>query len=127
MTIREIIIKYRNEHGLSQRKFAEICGISNGYISMLEKGENHKTKEPITPSIQMYKALATGMGMTLNDLLIMADDAPVFLDGDRERDALAGKDDIDRQIVSLLLSLSPAKKKEALWYLQSLSKREDSL
>lgn len=126
MTIRDIVIEYRTSHGLSQRKFAELCGISNGYISMLEKGANHKTGEPISPSIQMYKALATGMGMSLNDLLMMADDAPVVLDGEREKEALAGKDAIDVQIMEILVTLSLAKKRDALWYLQNLAKREDN-
>lgn len=37
MTLGEFIRKYRSEHDLSQRQFALKCGLSNGYISMLEK------------------------------------------------------------------------------------------
>ena len=37
MTLSELIVSYRNENNLSQRKFAELCDLSNGYISMLER------------------------------------------------------------------------------------------
>jgi transcriptional regulator with XRE-family HTH domain len=40
MTLKDLIIEYRNDHGLSQRQFATACGLSNGYISMLEKEMN---------------------------------------------------------------------------------------
>jgi transcriptional regulator with XRE-family HTH domain len=47
MTLGEYIKKYRSEHGLSQRQFANLCGVSNGYASMLEKGMNpsHSAKQ----------------------------------------------------------------------------------
>lgn len=77
MTIRDIIIRYREDHSLSQRQFAEMCGLSNGYISMLEKGENPKTKRPIIPTLQALIKIARGMQMTLSDFLSAADDTPV--------------------------------------------------
>lgn len=43
MTLGEIIVKYRLEHGLSQRQFALRCGLSNGYIAMIEKNRNPAT------------------------------------------------------------------------------------
>ena len=43
MKIGDLIQKYRAEHDMSQRQFAIMCGLSNGYISMLEKGKNPKT------------------------------------------------------------------------------------
>ena len=46
MTLGELIQEYRKEHGMSQRQFAIACQLSNGYISMLERGENPKTKTP---------------------------------------------------------------------------------
>ncbi len=73
MTIGEIIKEYRKENGISQRQFAAKCEVSNGYISMLEKGENPKTGEPITPSIILLKSIASGMGITLGALLARAD------------------------------------------------------
>lgn len=43
MTLSDFVKEYRKEHDLSQRQFAAICGLSNGYISMLEKNMNPKT------------------------------------------------------------------------------------
>ena len=44
MTLGDIVKNYRTEHGLSLREFSRISGVSNGYISMLEKNEHPKTK-----------------------------------------------------------------------------------
>lgn len=79
MTLKDLIIEYRNDHGLSQRQFATACGLSNGYISMLEKEMNPNTKLPVTPTLPKLKQLASGMGMSLTDLLVKVDDMPVEL------------------------------------------------
>lgn len=77
MTLRELVQEYRKEHNLSQRQFASLCNLSNGYISMIEKNLNPKTKLPVTPSIPALKKIATGMGMNLTELLSIADDMTV--------------------------------------------------
>ena len=80
MTIGEIVKLYREEHGLSQRQFAERCGdITNGYVSMIEQGKNPSTGKPIVPSIEKVASLARAMGLTLHQLLDMADDSPVTI------------------------------------------------
>lgn len=84
MTLGEIIIQYRKEHDLSQRQFALQCGVSNGYISMLEDGVNRKTGKPITPTIPKLKLVASGMGMTLHDLFDKAEDMDVSFAGEEE-------------------------------------------
>ena len=66
MGLSEFLISYRKEHGLSQRQFALHCGLSNGYISMLEKGENPKTGLPVEPTLAAYKKLAEGVGLPLD-------------------------------------------------------------
>ncbi len=73
MTLRDLIIEYRQVHDLSQRQFAEKCDISNGYISMLENNYNPKTGKPAVPSLKMMKKLATGMNMSLDELLEKAE------------------------------------------------------
>ncbi len=45
MTLKDFLIQYRTEHDLSQRQFAAICGLSNSYISMLERERNPTTGE----------------------------------------------------------------------------------
>ena len=77
MTLGDYIAKYRAEHGFSQRKFAEMCGLSNGYISMLEKGFNPNTNKPIVPSLPQLKKLADGMNTTVMQLFDSVDDMPV--------------------------------------------------
>ncbi len=79
MTLSELIIAYRKEKDISQRKFAELCDLSNGYISMLEKGENPKTKLPITPTLPMLRKLAKGLNLSINDLFTMVDDIDIVL------------------------------------------------
>lgn len=79
MNLGEIIKQYRQEHDLSQRQFASRCSVSNGYISMIEDGKNPRTKEPILPSISMLKKVAFGMGMSLDDLLLVVDEFPVMI------------------------------------------------
>ena len=81
MNIGDLIVQYRTSHGLSQRQFASVCGLSNGYISMLERGKNPATNKPVTPTIPQLKKLANGMCTTLMDLLDQVDDMPIDLSG----------------------------------------------
>jgi len=74
MTLSEIIKEYRLKHGLSQRAFATRCGITNAHISLLEQGKNPKTGKPLTPTLPMLKKLATGMNMSIDELLATADE-----------------------------------------------------
>lgn len=79
MTLGEFIRNYREQRNLSQRQFAERSGVSNGYISMLEKNENPKTGQPLSPSMPVLKKLATAMGMTVNELCSSVDDMAIDL------------------------------------------------
>lgn len=77
MTLRELVINYRHEHGLSQRQFALQCGLSNGYISMIERECNPQTGEKPTPTLSALNKLAAGMHISLNELFAMVDDMNV--------------------------------------------------
>ena len=77
MTLREYLIKYREDHGLSQRQFASISDISNGYLAMIENGLNPRTGKPPVLSIPMLRKLAGGMGMSLQSLMETIDDEMV--------------------------------------------------
>lgn len=79
MTLSDFIKSYRDERHLSQRQFASACNLSNGYISMLEKGVNPKTSQPIIPTLPALKKLADGMGITVEDIFSTVDDMPVSL------------------------------------------------
>lgn len=79
MTLSELICNYRTEHDLSQRQFALKCDLSNGYISMLEKGANPNTGKPMIPTIPKLTKLATGLDMSLTELFDAVDDMPIDL------------------------------------------------
>lgn len=79
MTLGEIIKQYLDENGLSQRQFAQQCGVSYGYISMIVRGANPSTGKPLKLSINKVSAIADGMGLTLDTLLREADDFPLEL------------------------------------------------
>lgn len=124
MTLKDLIIEYRNDHGLSQRQFATACGLSNGYISMLEKEMNPNTKLPVTPTLHKLKQLASGMGMSLTDLLVKVDDMPVELildDADSKKLVPEIEDELDAEIMKIISGLTPEKKQQALSYIQYLA------
>lgn len=124
MTLKDLIIEYRNDHGLSQRQFAIACGLSNGYISMLEKEMNPNTKLPVTPTLPKLKQLASGMGMSLTDLLVKVDDMPVELildDADSKKLVPEIEDELDAEIMKIISGLTPEKKQQALSYIQYLA------
>lgn len=70
MTLGEFIIQYRNEHNLSRRSFAEICGLSNPYVSMIENGVNN-FGQPLSPTMSTYAKIASAVGIPINDFLQM--------------------------------------------------------
>ena len=77
MTLGGCIREYRHIHGISQRQFAEMCDLSNAYISILEKNINPKTGYAPVPTFGVYKKVADAMGITVDDLFKKADDSYV--------------------------------------------------
>lgn len=77
MKLGDLIRSYRESHDISQRQFALRCDLSNGYISILERGINPNTQKPVTPTIPQLKKLADGMGITLSELFDSVDDMPI--------------------------------------------------
>ena len=125
MTLKDLVIKYRADNGLSQSQFALQCGLSNGYISMLEKGINPSTGAKITPTLQALNKLAAGMHTTLNELFTLVDD----MDVDVKTPALSEEDglaSVDMEIISLLAGLSDAKKQQAISFLRFLAASEET-
>ena len=79
MTLGNYISNYLKEHKISQRQFATNCELSNGMISMLQNEKNPETNKPIKPSITTLKKIASGMGISLNELLENVDDMEALL------------------------------------------------
>lgn len=131
MDLKEYLRAYRASHGLSQRQFANACGLSNGYISMIERGYNPKTKEQIICSLPTLQKLAAGMHISLNQLLTEIDDMPVDLVGEgHTTNRPAPKSEsrptnpIDIELTELVTGLPQEKKMEALHYLRYLASNQ---
>lgn len=77
MNIGEIVSNYLADNNMSQRQFAKKCGMSNGYISMLVKGKNTHSDNPIIPSLSSLLAISKALGMSLDELLDSIDDMEV--------------------------------------------------
>ncbi len=77
MKLGDLIREYRQEHDLSQRQFADKCGLSNGYISILEKGINPNTGKPLIPTLPQYSKLAKGLDLTIMEMWDIVDDMPI--------------------------------------------------
>lgn len=65
MTLGEYILNYREKHDISQRQFARMTGLSNSYISMLEKGLNPSSGKPIIPTILNLLIVTAGKSLIL--------------------------------------------------------------
>lgn len=81
MKLGEYVKQYRLEHGLSQRDFAKLSGLTCGYISMLENNRNPRTGKAISPSVRVYQQVATATGRPFDALLRYVDDQIGLYDG----------------------------------------------
>jgi hypothetical protein len=88
---------------------------------MLEKGENPKTGQPVAPTLQMYQKIASGMGITINELFSRVDDMPVELSSNKNKISPAEADEMQM----LLSRLSPEKKKQLVQYALFLLSQPD--
>ena len=83
MKLQEIMKQYRTEHRMSLRAFAKACGLSNGYLSLLEGGINPKTGEQLSPTVETLEKIARGMGISLDSLFgMMGDNEPFVINAD---------------------------------------------
>lgn len=123
MTLSQYLIEYRTSHGLSQRAFSALCGLSNSYISLLEKNINPKTGGPIIPNLHSLNKISKAMGITIEELFASCDDMPVSIDMpiDASIRASSVEDDLRINIMRLIDSLPEADRQKALGYLQALA------
>lgn len=127
MTLAELISDYRAKHNLSQRQMGAQCGLSTGYISLIEKEVNPQTGKPMVPTLTVLNKIAKGLGITIDELIATCDDMPVDM---REKPTLVDEgglvEPLDVEIATLILQLSPEKKRMAVSYLQYLLEQKDS-
>lgn len=107
MKLSELIIDYRRRMNISQREFSRKCDLSNTYISFLEKEKNPKTGRPMIPTLEQYQKIATGMGLTVQQLFEQLDeDSPVDLRAQAPAPVQPKNDDV-RLLVGWLNKLTP--------------------
>ena len=83
MILGDLIKEYRREHGCSMDQFAKMTGLSNAYISILERNINPVNNKPVIPSLETIKAVSQAINMDFNDVIAMLDgDQKVSLDPD---------------------------------------------
>ena len=81
MDLSEAVKMYRKEHRYSLREFADLCGLSHVQIYRIETGV--KTDgTPFEPKIKTLKKLASGMGISLDDIMRYCEDLVVHWDPD---------------------------------------------
>lgn len=85
MELSKIIEQYLEAENISVEELAKRCGFSKGYISMLKNGINPRSKKPIAPTLISLEKLSHGMGMSIDNLLIMLNES--------QKVSLASEDD----------------------------------
>lgn len=80
MKLGEYIKLYRQENKITMDEFAQRCGLSKAYISMIERGRHPQNNKKIAPTIDTYKKIAAAIGCSLQDLFSALDSDDVSLD-----------------------------------------------
>lgn len=80
MKLGEYIKSYRDDHDMTMDVFAGKCGLTKGYVSMLEKGKNPRSGKEIVPSLETIRKVAVATDVKLDDLIAsLGDNHPVAL------------------------------------------------
>lgn len=116
MTLGEIVREYRESQSMSQRRFAELSGLSNSYISMLEQNVNSKNGMAIKPSLEAIKKVADAMCVPLDDILRRMDDVEIDIS---EKPTASKGDELDSRIMYLVHQLPEDLKLSLLDLLQA--------
>lgn len=74
MTLGDIIYKYRKENHFTMEYVANLCGITKGYVAMLEKNVNSKTGRPVKPTVETISKVCKGLNMDINEVFELLDD-----------------------------------------------------
>ena len=117
MTLGDVIKEFRASHNMSMDEFAKISDISKAYISVLEKNKRPKSGKAINPTLEMYKKVATGMGITLDQLFNMVDpDSSISFTQETEIEI-----DEKHPLLKLFESMNPQGQQKLMEYAQDLA------
>lgn len=73
MILGELIRQYRIEHDMNMQDFADKCGLSKAYISILERNLNPKSGKAPVPTLETIQAVSQVIGIPFNDIIAMLD------------------------------------------------------
>lgn len=73
MNLGELVREYRAEHNMNMQDFADRCGLSKAYISILERNINPSTGRPPVPSLETIKSISKALDMDFNDIISALD------------------------------------------------------
>lgn len=119
MTIGDVIKNYREKNNVSMGEFAGNCGLSKGYISMLENNINPRNNKPISPTLPSIAKIASGMGIELDSLLKMLDsEQPIVLSEDAP--SPSGLSSKQEELLGVYDQLSSRNQGKVLTYSKSL-------
>lgn len=115
MTLGEIIKEYRNKNGASMEYVANLCGITKGYVAMLEKNINSKTGKPVKPTIETIIKVCNGLNLDYDSVFEMLDD-----DYEITITQPSGCSIIEQKVLAVLHHLTPEAQSKVLEYANDL-------
>lgn len=137
MLLKELIAGYVEEKQISYRAFAKQCGVSPAYLSMITTGNNPSTGKPPVVSYQKLSKIASGMGITIHQLMQEVDDMPIDIgtnevESPQEDELWELREELRRNPdIRMLFSASKGAKKEhiqaAVAILNTLKGYDDSM
>lgn len=74
MNLGEIIHNYRLENKMTLEDVANKCGITKGYVAMLEKNINPKTNRALMPSLETILKVSQGLSIDIDTMFDLLDD-----------------------------------------------------
>lgn len=119
MTLGDIIKKYREENSTTMDQVASLCGITKGYVAMLERNVNSKTGKPVKPTLETILKVCKGLHLDVDEVFDnLDDDYVVRIPGRPSSDpALSAP---ERKLLDNYRSLNPEGQGKASDYLEDL-------
>lgn len=126
MNLSTIIKNYRLANNLTMQEFADACGLSKGYISMLENGRHPRNNKEVIPSLDTYRKLSEAMNVLLDDLLHSLDIEYGYHDKDEKCfKFFFPEDEYTKQLNDAVSNLNDAGKQELIKYTKLLSASDE--
>lgn len=125
MKLSDLIKQFRNDNGISQRKFAIMTGLSNSTISLIENDSvNPYTGNKMVFRLDTYAAIANAMNITLDTLLRTIDDTPIDISNITPMSNSLSAD--DREVLDLFHTIPADLRPVALQQLRALASVNDA-